>query len=482
MSSARTITKNISTIYTARIIGYILSFLFYMHAARYLGAVGFGILSFAVAFTGMLGIFTDLGLNKFLTREIAKDRARTVEYLSNSYLIKLMLSATVAVLIFTIINRMKYPDSTKTIVYILAASTICNTFIQLCYSVFQAHENIRYEAAGRILTNVLLLTGALVLIHQRQPLLSFAALYLGVNMLILAYISLVTTFIYRPSLSAIDRDFCKYALLTALPFGLLGIFEVIYHWIDTVMLSFMKGDIVVGWYNAAYRILVVILFIPSAINIVIFPVMSRYSKSSENALRSLYWKYFKYMSLTGIFLGVNVMLLADKIIMFIFGAEFRPAVPTLKILIWSPVLIFINSASVRLLESVNKQVTVTRIAALAAVLNVILNLIFITTYSYAGAAIATVLSELFIAAGLLYAMSKTVYKINSYRISILLTKTLIAGLFTGAAIIHFDRPIYWAASGIVALAVYLTVLYILKVFDSDDYELLSRLLYEDHHH
>jgi len=42
-----------------------------MYTARYLGAESFGILSFALAFTGILGVFADLGLCQLTVREIA---------------------------------------------------------------------------------------------------------------------------------------------------------------------------------------------------------------------------------------------------------------------------------------------------------------------------------------------------------------------------------------------------------------------------
>ena len=47
------------------------------------------------------------------------------------------------------------------------------------------------------------------------------------------------------------------------------------------MLSFMQGNDAVGLYNAAYRIVLLLLFIPTVINSAIFPVMSRLYVSSQ---------------------------------------------------------------------------------------------------------------------------------------------------------------------------------------------------------
>ncbi len=64
MSTARTIAKNTAVLFTATIISYILTFFVNIYIARYLGAEGFGILSLAIALTGIFTIFTDLGLPK----------------------------------------------------------------------------------------------------------------------------------------------------------------------------------------------------------------------------------------------------------------------------------------------------------------------------------------------------------------------------------------------------------------------------------
>ncbi|KAF5432375.1 Membrane protein involved in the export of O-antigen and teichoic acid [Candidatus Methanophagaceae archaeon] len=51
-----------------------------MYTARYLGAAGFGILSFALAFTGIFGVFADLGLRQLTVRDVARDKTLASKY------------------------------------------------------------------------------------------------------------------------------------------------------------------------------------------------------------------------------------------------------------------------------------------------------------------------------------------------------------------------------------------------------------------
>ena len=88
MNTVQRIAKNTGVLLFAQIASYILGFFFIMYTARYLGAAGFGInpfrksvygkmlrLSFALAFTGIFGVFSDLGLSTLTVREVARDKS-----------------------------------------------------------------------------------------------------------------------------------------------------------------------------------------------------------------------------------------------------------------------------------------------------------------------------------------------------------------------------------------------------------------------
>ena len=69
------IAKNTGVLLASQVVSYIIGFFFVMYTARYLGVEGFGILSFALAFTGIFGVFTDLGLHQLTVREVARDKS-----------------------------------------------------------------------------------------------------------------------------------------------------------------------------------------------------------------------------------------------------------------------------------------------------------------------------------------------------------------------------------------------------------------------
>jgi|LGVE01.1.fsa_nt_gb O-antigen/teichoic acid export membrane protein len=76
MNTIQRIAKNTGVLLVSQIVSYILGFFFVIYTARYLGAEGFGILSFALAFTGIFGIFADLGLRQLTVRAVARDKSQ----------------------------------------------------------------------------------------------------------------------------------------------------------------------------------------------------------------------------------------------------------------------------------------------------------------------------------------------------------------------------------------------------------------------
>ncbi len=141
-------------------------------------------------------------------------------------------------------------------------------------------------------------------------------------------------------------------------------------------------------------LILALLFIPGVINITIYPYMSRFHISSKNSLKLINETYFKIMILIGIPIGFAVTILANKIIVLIFGLGYLGSVVALQILIWTIVFTFSGATFIRLFEATNRQLIVAKISVVCLIVNILLNLILIPKFSYIGACIATVITEI----------------------------------------------------------------------------------------
>ena len=473
MNTSQRIAKNSGFLFLGDAVGRALHLVLIVFIARYLGDVGYGKYAFAFAFTSLFVFFSDLGLSVLSIREIARDTSKAGEYLTNVSFIKLILSLIMIALIVLVINLMNYPKDTTLAVYIIGLIVVFTSFTQFFRSLFRAFERMEYEAITRITENVLVVGVALPVLFFGYGLIELVSAILIAQFFIFLFtLTVLVKKFVRPKL-AFDFSLSKQLIKSAIPFGLSAIFITIYFQIDTVMLSVMKGDAVVGWYNAAYQLVLGLMFIPGAFIGSLYPIMSKYFNSSNDSLRITYEKSFKYLLILALPLGIGTTLVADKIILLLYGDVFIHSIIALQILIWAGSLIFLTSLTGHALVSIDKQGINARNMGIGALLNIILNLLLIPTYSYIGAGIATVITELTIFVMHYHYLQRHLHRLPMHRI---IPKPLAAALIMGIIIYNFDvitTNVFIVVLG--AILSYGVLLYLFKVFDKDDLQLMRNV-------
>lgn len=475
MTTAKRIAKNSIFVFLGNVIGYILQLILVIYLVRCLGDITFGKYAFAFAFTSLFMILSDMGLSVMSIREIARDTSKAGEYLTNISITKFILSLITIVLIIVTINLMHYPRDTTLAVYIVGGVTVFTSFTASFRSIFRAFERMEYEAITIIVERLLIFGSVLPVLFLGYGLIEVVSAMLIAQALIFVFTLMVVIKKFtRPKLSLFDPFLCKSLIKEALPFGLAAVFAIIYFQTDTVMLSMIKGDAAVGWYNAAYRLVMGVLFIPGAFVGALYPVLSRYFTSSKDSLMLVYEKSFKFLLMLAIPLGIGTTLLADRIIIFLYGENFAHSIIVLQILIWVASILFIYSIVGYVLASINKQLVDARITGISALLNVGLNLLLIPTYSYVGAGIASVISQVFV-----FTCEFSYLQKNGYRLTV--SKVVLKPLYSGAVMGLFIyglnmMSVHLFIVVISAIVIYAIGLYLLNAFDKNEVAMIREML------
>lgn len=479
MSTVQRIAKNTSFLFLSHVIGLALSFFYLIYTTRYLGAESYGILSFALAYTSLVGFFTDIGLLSVTIRDVARDRSLTRKYMGNMAVLKLSLAIFTIILTIIIMHLNSYSHDTALVIYIILFSVILNAFAGIFIGLFQAYERMEYVAIGSILNNFVMLIGALYATSNEMGLIEFAYIYLLAGIALLIYNFVISSWkIAWPHLE-INLDLCRYLLREAVPFGLSTFFIRIYYYIDTIMISFIisNPNEIMGWYSAAYRLVFVLSFIPTTFLMAIYPIMSKCYVSKDDALKLMFERSFKYLLIIAVPIGVGITSLASKIILFSYGPNYAPSTIALQILVWSEVFIFLNSVFGNLLNAINKQIVVAKQTMFASLLNIMLNLVLITKFSYIGASIATVITNCFSFIFLFIFIYQNGYGFSS-KIVVDLSKVLAASSIM-YAFIHILNDMNLVILIILSMCVYFFTIYLLKIMDDTDLQLFKKLIRSD---
>ncbi len=452
--------------------------------ARYLGPGGFGVLCFSLAFTRIFGVFTDFGFHFLIVREVSRNVSSSSKYLRNLSGMKIILGVVVLGAISIIINLLDYPSQTVQVVYCIGVSVVIGSFSQMLCSIFHAEQRMEFDSAGKILNGLLLVVGVIAAVKLGFGLIGLALLFVAVSVLVLVYYLIALRIAFKrifwewvgAGLVEFDWGFWRGAIKSAAPFGLVVCFVTIFCWIDSVMLSVMKGDDVVGWYNAAYRMVLVLLLIPGSLISAIYPVMSKFHETSRDSLRLAFIKSFKYLTILAIPIGIGITLLAKKLILLLYTQDYANSVVALQVLVWSSVLIFMSQPIGTLLNCINKQITITYITGFCVVLNILLNLILIPRYSLVGASVATVATELFSLIARYIWCVKIGYGLSRRKSYVTLAKILVSSVIMGLLIICFYNLNLLV---LVPLAVFLyfIVLYMINGLDEEDINLVKGIIW-----
>jgi O-antigen/teichoic acid export membrane protein len=407
MSEVKNLFKNSSWMMISQVITSICAFVWTILIARYLGASDFGIMSFAISFSAIINIFLDLGISTYATRDISRNNELASDYLGKLIPLKILLTIIVlfiSLIILTLMNK-SYLTTTITLIFVLEVAFM--SLSGLLQGVFQAFGKTKYQALGNIIYSLILLIFVFITIYFKLGLIFIACSYV-LSFLILFIYSYKNTLkhITIPKFE-IDYNFCKKAVKLSIPFALTGFFYTIYFSIDTVMLSYLSGDYATGIYNASYKIITVLTTFFPVYQAVVFPLMSKLFEGSNDLLKLSYVKSVKYLLLIIMPITLGISLYATPLVTLIYGNDYLMSGPVMQVLVWTVCFLFVNGAASTLLNASNKEVSVTKIYCVAALFNVCLNLVLIPSYSYHGAALATVLSEVLICLLMVYVVRST---------------------------------------------------------------------------
>lgn len=472
MNTIQNIAKNVSVLGISSIATSLLGFFLLIYIARYLGEVEYGKYCFALSFTALFMIFSNIGINNLIIREIARNKEQISEYLTNVLLIRFLLSFLAFGLVVISINLLNYPRDITYAVYFFGIYNILSWLELTFRSIFQAFEKLEYDAIVLIVGKIILLILSLFAIYQDFDLIKLAYVFIlssALSLTLSAVLLLIKIAVPKPK---IDFTLWKVLLIGSIPFSINILFSVLFFQIDTVMLSILKDNTSVGIYSAAYNPLLALGVIPSVFIAAIYPVMSRFFVSSKNSLDILAELASKYMAIIGFPASIICFVLADQFIELFYADQFSASIASFQILAFFIPLRWVSVVTGTFLTSINKQGYRTLCIGVSAFLNIILNAVMIPRLGYIGASIATVLSEVFLYFIIIYFINKDYRVLKLHRH---FTKPIVASLVMGVFIFHFHSV---GLIFIIPLAgiVYLSILLLMHTFSEDDKDILKQLI------
>ncbi len=387
------VTTNIFWLTLSKVIVYLLSFITLMLIPRYLGVEGYGQLNFVLSLVGVFAIFGDFGINTLTLREVSKNNKLAKKYFNRLFIFKIILILFLCTIIATISFFINKPLIVKEVLLLSLMFFSFNMLSNFCLIFLQAFQKLKYKSIYEIITKTVYVLFVLFFIFVNFGIkgIIFAHIFMAVIGFIYVLFSLKKHI--KLNLKK-DVVFIKKTLLFAWPFALGALFTNVYFYFDTILISFIHGEYLVGLYSIGYTLYRFLFNILSIITITFFPVIAKYAykKSLKNVV-----SFFLYTILSfSVPLCFGGIFLAKEIISFAFGNQYLGGLIPFTIILLFFVVSSINVVFVYLLYNRHYEKYVLKQKIIATVINILLNILVIPIYGIVGAAITTVASQWFL--------------------------------------------------------------------------------------
>jgi O-antigen/teichoic acid export membrane protein len=320
--------------------------------------------------------------------------------------------------------------------------------------VLMGQEKMSTVARGLVLAQTIFAVAVLVFVHSPDRLVWVPILRLAADSAVSAYFLRLFTRSHGGLGFVLDLAWVRQALRPAVTMGISQAMGLLNYNFDSVLLGFLRGATVVGWYNAAYKPVIIALALPMTYFIGLYPALARSYGSDRDEFRGLVRRSVELSAVFVVPLVVGGMLLAEPIIHLLYGPEYASSAGPFRILVWSAALVILRSTYAEALRATGYQKLDLRCAITSASFNVALNVLLTPRYGMLGAASATVTADVIWLAMAYYYFQRDVLTnepLPSFKTPVL------AGVVM-AGFLWLAQPLVWSGRALIAVLIYLAIL------------------------
>jgi O-antigen/teichoic acid export membrane protein len=477
---ARSIVKNTSIMMGQYAITSLSTFFLVLFLPRYLGPIEYGRLFLATSIIGIFRVLVEYGGNYLVAKKVSRNPELTGQIIVDALSFRTVLGVFAFAGAYALSFLAKYPPEERLLILIVGLGLLWKGAMTVLVASYQGRETMQYTSIGAVSEAVFMC------------IVGIGALLMGAKAKEIAIISISSSFINFCTLALFSKRLTSFfpkinwdemtsQIKEGVPYLLLAIFGTIYYRIDSVMLSKMAPESVVGWYGGAYRLFDVLNFFPVIFTTAAFPVLSRLWGREEQAHKRTTQRSLEFMILIGILVTIGAMTFSDKAVQLFYGLPaYTPSIIVLKVLATGIIFLFVDMILGSTLIASNKQRQQSILALIAIPLNVGLNLLLIPYFQLSaenggiGAGIATVITEFFIMIAGLWLMPKGILK--GFRFHVVL-KGIIAGVILAILLWVFTMlSIPWLILAILCPFLYGAILIFIRTFEPSEKEFFLSLL------
>lgn len=379
----------------ARVAGILISSLTFPYLVRVLGVETYGLWSYVAALAAVLGTLADPGITTHITRQVAAHRLDAAELLADYFMLRLCTMVIGAGLVLAIAHWEPRADIARLLRLYGVGLLIVN--LTAADHFLTALE--LFHARSLLIVGQQALYAASVFLLVRSP---SDVLWIPAGILASSLLTALMgwAILFRQGFrisSKVQPTRWKQILVPSLHYAASSLMSSTYHRAGHVLVRWLLGNYELGLYAAAVRLVDLMRGFVTTIIYVLTPRLA-FDSQSLPSLKRTSRLVVAAMAATSIPMTLGLLVVANRLVPWVLGGNYMPAVPLVK---WmAPYVVTASAASLlagTILYAMGRPRAYFAATAGGAIGGVLLYLVLIPAFGLTGAGVAFVLAELIVA-------------------------------------------------------------------------------------
>ena len=364
--------------------------------ANYLGSSQNGMLNYPMALITFFMAASALGLDSYITRELLNKPGSKNVLLGTAFRIRLCAGVLMLPLIYLTYFLINSGETGATVPFhfIIIVSFVCVIqSVNIIDSYFQSQIQGKKIMIVQVLANIISALLKIFLIFISASLTLFIwALLIDAVFLAAGYLWMYVKNTESVFQWSFDKQVAKSLLQKSWPLAFSAILVSLYMKIDQVMISSYLGNSELGIYSTVVNLSESWYFIPVATVAALFPAIMNAKRDDQKRYQIRLQNLYDLMSFLSIGIAVIITFASPVLYRILYTEEYYEGAQILSIHVWAGVFVFLGSASGQyLIAEGYTKLALTR-TAVGALINIILNIMWIPVFGIKGAAWATLIA------------------------------------------------------------------------------------------
>ena len=388
------VVKNASWIIGIQIVKSLLGLVISMLTARFLGPSDFGLINYAASIVAFVTPIMYLGLNGVLVQEIVNTPEKEGEILGTSVTMTFLSSLLCVIGVISFAAAVNRGERETVIVCALYSMLLIFQSLELLNYWFQAKLLSKYASGVALFAYAVISGYKIYLLAAHKSIYWFALSNALDYMIIVIGLFIVYKRLgggrLRFNLSTARRLWGKsrYYIVSNM---MIAIFAQT----DRIMLKLMINDAATGYYSAAVACAGMTGFVFAAIIDSFRPLIFDDKKTDEIRYEKDMCRLYGIISYLSLLQSLVITLFSGLIIKILYGAAYSASINALKLIVWYTTFSYLGSVRNIWILAENKQKYLWIINLSGALANVALNYILIPIMGIMGAALASLVTQIF---------------------------------------------------------------------------------------